>query len=150
MVKKANFARNASKWKHADGGILSDNNYYSIMEKVAKDNYRNWGFNSEEEALVHALNDNTYDYRGFYNKYPKSKANADTHWTDEFKTVYHPTFSTESMYSGKKSKFNPEGLTGGYWEGEAFIPASWQNKKAEGGNLFTNGVTIIGNGGTHE
>ena len=35
-----------------------------------------------------------------YTKYPNSKANADTHWTDEFKTVYHPTFSKESKYSG--------------------------------------------------
>lgn len=148
--KRATFAANARKWKHAEGGPLSDNDYYSIMEKVAKDNYRNWGFNNEDEALAHALNDNTYDYRGFYNKYPKSKANADTHWTDEFKTVYHPTFSVESKYSGKKSKFNPEGLVGGYWEEDSFIPAEWQNKKAEGGNLFTNGVTIVGNGGTHE
>lgn len=30
MVKKANFARNASKWKHADGGYLSDDEYSYI------------------------------------------------------------------------------------------------------------------------
>lgn len=136
--------------KKAKGGPLKNSEYYSIMEKVAKENYKNWGFDNEDEALVHALNDNTYNYREYYSKYPKSKANADTHWTDEFKTVYHPTFSNESVYSGKKSKFNPEGLIGGSWDGETFIPADWQNKKADGGNLFTNGVTIIGNGGTHE
>lgn len=28
MVKKANFAKNASKWKHADGGELLPNDYY--------------------------------------------------------------------------------------------------------------------------
>lgn len=136
--------------KKAKGGPLKDSEYYSIMERVAKDNYKKWGFKNSDEALAHALNDNTYNYRGYYSKYPKSKANADTHWTDEFKTVYHPTFSNKSVYSGKVSQYNPEGLVGGSWDGETFIPADWQNKKAEGGNLFTNGVTTIGNGGTHE
>ena len=28
MIKKANFAKNASKWKHADGGELLPNDYY--------------------------------------------------------------------------------------------------------------------------
>lgn len=147
---------NASKWKHEDGGPLSDSQYYSIMERVADENYRNWGLNNSDEALIQALNDNTYDYRGFYNKYPSSGANAETHWTDEFKTVYHPTFSDESRYSGKKSQFNPKGLTGGHWNGDSFIPADWQRKKADGGPLFThggiwdNGLTYINEGGSHE
>lgn len=148
---------NASKW-HADGGPLSDEQYYKIMEKVAQENYRNWGFNNADEALIHALNDNTYDYRGYYNKYPNSDANVLTHWTDEFKTVYHPTFSSESRYSGKKTQYNSQGLVGGYWKGETFIPAEWQRrKKANGGFLdnvyggvFSNGVTIVNEGGTHE
>lgn len=140
MVKKANFARNASRWKKEYGG---DSDYYSIMEKVAKDNYKQWGFNNTDEALMHALNDNTYDYRGYYNKYPNSLANADTHWTDEFKTVYHPTFSIESKYSGNKSIYNPLGLKGGYWDGNNFIPAKWQkNKKEYGGNMI---YTVNGN-----
>lgn len=140
-----------------DGGPLSYDQYYNIMNKVAQKNYKNWGFNTSDEALVYALNDNTYDYKGYYNKYPNSNANAITHWTDEFKTVYHPTFSNESVYSGKKSEFNPKGLVGGYWKGETFIPAKWQKrKKAFGGKLSTNGaewsngLTVIGNGGTHE
>lgn len=154
--KRATFAANARKWHHADGGPLSDSQYYGIMERVANENHRTWGLNSLDEALVQALNDNTYDYRGYYNKYPDSRANADTHWTDEFKTVYHPTFSNESRYSGKKSKFNPEGLTGGHWDGDTFVPADWQRKRAEGGPLFThggiwsNGMTYVNNGGTHE
>lgn len=118
---------------------LSDEEYISIMEKVAKDNYKQWGFNNEDEALLHALNDNTYDYRGYYNKYPNSRANAETHWTDEFKTVYHPTFSNESRYSGLKSQFNPNGLIGGYWNIDEFIPAEWQrNRQYKNGGKINN------------
>lgn len=122
----------------AQGGQMSEEQYLAKMEQVAVENYLKWGFNTPEEALTHVLNDNTYDYRGYYNKYPYSSANADTHWTDEFKTVYHPTFSIESIYSGQKSQFNPEGLVGGHWEGEQFVPADWQKKQfQEGGSKPT-------------
>lgn len=143
--------------KYANGGPLSDEQYYNIMDRVAQDNYRNWGLSSPDEAFIRAVNDNTYNYRGYYDKYPDSNASSLTHWTDEFKTVYHPTFSDESIYSGKKSQYNPKGLVGGHWEGDTFIPAKWQlRKKAFGGDLnthgadFTNGQIIVGNGGTHE
>ena len=102
---------------------LTDDEYYRIMERVAKENWRTWGDDSEDAALTRILNDNSYDYRGYYNKYPNSNANALTHWTDEFKTVYHPTFSNESRYSGYPNKFNPRGVTGGMWGmDEHFIP----------------------------
>lgn len=122
----------------AEGGDISDEEYIDTMEKVAEENYKKWGFNNPDEALVHALNDNTYNYRGYYNKYPQSSANADTHWTDEFKTVYHPTFSNQSIYSGKKSQYNPNGRTGGFWLGEdLFVPAPWQlfSDYASGGKI---------------
>ena len=102
---------------------ISDNAYFAIMQRVANDNYKNWGLPNSDAALVHALNDNTYNYRGYYNKYPNGKGNAIDHWTDEFKTVYHPTFSKESKYSGKKSQYNPKGITGGTWYGEYFLPS---------------------------
>ena len=157
--KMATFALNARKWKHKDGGSISDSQYYNIMEKVADDNYEAWKYNNSDEALLHALNDPTYNYRGYYNKYPESNANSSTHWTDEFKTVYHPTFSSESIYSGKKSQYNPKGIKGGNWYGDLFIP-SWdqigEKRFDNGGSLFThggifsNGVTEINEGGTHE
>lgn len=109
-----------------EDGKISDEQYISIMEKVAADNYKTWEFENEDQALLHALNDNTYNYRGYYNKYPNGQGNAIDHWTDEFKTVWHPTFSNESVYSGKKSQYNPKGLKGGRWIGEKFIPAKWQ------------------------
>ena len=105
----------------------NNNNYYDIMEKVAEQNYKNWGFPNSDYALLHALNDNTYNYKGYYNKYPNGKGNAIYHWTDEFKTVYHPTFSKESKYSGKKSQYNPKGIKGGSWLfGKFFIPSKDQ------------------------
>ena len=108
----------------ANGGPLSDSDYYTIMERVAEENNSKWNELrakegvpplSVEEEYLRILNDNAYDYRGYYNKYPQSRANADTHWTDEFKTAFHPTFSVESGYSGRKSQYNPNGYLGGVW-----------------------------------
>lgn len=116
---------------------ISDAQYLQIMERVAEQNYKDWGLPNSDAALVQALNDNTYNYRGYYNKYPNGKGNAVDHWTDEFKTVYHPTFSKESKYSGKKSQYNPKGITGGTWYGEYFLPSVDQyverSKFKEGG-----------------
>jgi hypothetical protein len=92
------------------------------MEKVARDNWQQWGDESEDASLTRILNDNSYDYRGYYNKYPKGVGNAQNHWTDEFKTVWHPSFSIESKYSGKKSQYSPYGYPGGTWQGEFFTP----------------------------
>lgn len=94
---------------------LTPAQYRDIMRRVANENYKKWNMNSPQEAYNYAINDPTYDYWGYYNKYPNSAANANTHWTDEFKTAQHPTFSTGSKYSGKKSKYNPYGKKGGTW-----------------------------------
>lgn len=115
---------------------ISDSQYISIMERVAEENNPIWNQLrrkdgdvqlSVDEELRRILNDNSYDYRGYYNKYPNSTANADTHWTDEFKTVYNPTFSVYSKYSGKKSQYNPEGVLGGQWINDQYVPA-WGQK----------------------
>ena len=118
-----------------DAGRISDEEYYNIMERVAERNYRDWDLPNSDAALLQALNDNSYNYRGYYNKYPNGDGNAKDHWTDEFKTVYHPTFSDESIYSGKKSKYNPNGLKGGTWIGEIFMPRYWQRNKKENGGI---------------
>ena len=122
------------KRRSLESAGISDAQYLQIMERVAEQNYKDWGLPNSDAALLQALNDNTYNYRGYYNKYPGGKGNAVDHWTDEFKTVYHPTFSKESKYSGKVSQYNPKGLVGGTWYGDTFVPADWQrNKKKEGG-----------------
>lgn len=110
----------------AKGGALSDSAYAGKMEEVAEDNYRQWGYDNPDIALIHALNDNTYDYKGYYRNTPNPDANASTHWPDTYKTAYHPTFSDESKYSGIKSEYNPLGLVGGHWYGDTFIPQAWQ------------------------
>ena len=48
------------------------------------------------------------------------KKDSKAHYTDKYKTVWHPTFSDESVKSGHKSKYNPHGLVGGHWEGNTF------------------------------
>lgn len=37
------------------------------------------------------------------------------HYVDTFKTAWHPTFSSESIYSGKVGFLNPKGIRGGDW-----------------------------------
>lgn len=141
-IKQMQFLRNMS----ANGGSLSDSDYYDIMERVARENNEKWNqlraqegapLLSVDEEYLRILNDNAYDYRGYYNKYPQSRANADTHWTDEFKTAFHPTFSIESRYSGKKSQYNPNGYLGGVWlKNGQFVPTFWQQNMFGGGGLM--------------
>ena len=130
-------ANKNKKYKRSieNAGRISDEEYYNIMEGVAERNYRYWDLPNPDYALLQALNSNVYNYRGYYNKYPKGDGNAKDHWSDEFKTVYHPTFSDESVYSGKKSQYNPKGLKGGYWIGETFMPAKYQRTQI-GENTF--------------
>lgn len=90
---------------------------------MPKTKYRIW---LEEVAGIRGwdtkemLNDNTYNYEHFYNAQPKEaqamlNKDADAHFTDIAKTALHPTFSVESDYSGKVSKYNPKGIVGGTW-----------------------------------
>ena len=51
------------KKRSLESAGLSDAEYLDIMERAAADNYKNWQLPSQDVALVHALNDNTYDYR---------------------------------------------------------------------------------------
>ena len=133
------FEQRFQRWKNGeqvykDGRIVES--YYDTMERVAEQNNEEWNRLRRkdgdreltvDEEYLRILNDNTYDYKGYYNKYPNGKGNAIDHWDDEFKTVYHPTFSTQSKYSGKVSQYNPKGVLGGQWLGDQYVPA-WGQK----------------------
>lgn len=124
------YRKGGTATQHPRRRELTDAQYYSIMKQVAIDNWRKWGDASPAAAFNRAINSNAYDYRGYYNKYPNSRANADTHWTDEFKGVGEKTFSDQSKYSGvKHPKYNPNGIRGGHWYGaneDMFVPSIQQ------------------------
>ena len=141
------YRKGGTATQHPRRRELTDAQYYSIMKQVAIDNWRKWGDASPAAAFNRAINSNAYDYRGYYNKYPNSRANADTHWTDEFKGVGEKTFSDQSKYSGvRHPKYNPNGIRGGHWYGaneDMFVPSIQQlverSKFAKGGKYnFTN------------
>lgn len=78
----------------------------------------------EDEILTNILNDNTYDYKSYVNdSYGEPEymtTNNGGHFTDKYKTAYHPTFSNQSKYSGKVSNYNPSGIEGGSWEDNTY------------------------------
>lgn len=96
----------------------------TIREKYnefAKGGYLDWKEKANKYKHLDIDNDRTYDYEGWYNENPQRawdflNDNPDAHFDDKYKTVYHPTFSTQSKYSGKKdATYNPLGLVGGTW-----------------------------------
>ena len=121
----------------AEGGNTksSDKEYYSYMEKLATKKAKDWG-EHPDITLTHMLNSNDYNYRAFYDNNRESalamlNADPEAHFTDVGKTVYHPTFSNESIYSGKKSDYNPRGTIGGSWNGLEYVPSKSQLKNKD-------------------
>ena len=93
---------------------------------MPKPKYRRWleevaGLMNED--VNYLLNDPTYSYEYLYNNYPQDrkqiikdlKENNRAHFRDAAKTINHPTFSVESDFSGKVSKYNPKGIIGDTW-----------------------------------
>lgn len=85
--------------------------------------YQDWKTKASKYKHINIDQDNTYDYESWYNNDPENayaflNDAPDAHFDDYYKTVYHPTFSDLSIYSGRVDpKFNPEGLRGGHWDG---------------------------------
>lgn len=126
--------------------------------------YNGWKKRISEYMGIKPDEDNTYDYEAFFNKYPEEAwkmLNGDptAHFSDEFKTVYHPTFSSKSIgndgsiYSGVKNpKTNPKGLTGGTWSPDYKVftmspdgyrgPVSMDDRKWYLENAEDNGVQL--------
>ena len=105
-----NYVRSITSY---DNGKSQDG-YYDYMEKLAANKAKEWK-QGYDQTLLEMLNDNTYNYRAMYDKYGGDDTKHEGHFTDEFKTSYHPTFSNLSMYSGAQSQYNPMGIEGGIW-----------------------------------
>lgn len=124
------------------------NDFYSWMDKLADKKAQDWTkapMKPLDPLLVEMqmLNDPTYNYETFYNLQPfmaerMLQADPDAHFTDIAKTMYHPTFSDESIFSGNVSDFNPLGIIGGHWNeaGTEYTPSASQLQ-----NYFNYNVT---------
>lgn len=101
-------------------GITDIHNIRKRYNSFARGGYTKWKEKIKEHKGIDIDNDPTYDYEGFYNSDPDrawdmmNKGN-DAHFIDEYKTVLHPSFSNQSIYSGHVNKFNPKGIVGGTW-----------------------------------
>lgn len=77
----------------------------------------------------HANDLSDYDLRGWWKSNGTQAANG--HLTDKFKKPNHPTFSTESQYSGK------DGYVGGKWSGDDKAGWSYTPSKSNLKNMTT-------------
>lgn len=114
------------------------NDFYTWLDQIANKKAQDWTRApmkplSTNEVYTEMLNDPTYNYKTFYDLQPymaEHMLTADpyAHFTDIGKTMYHPTFSNESAYSGWVSDYNPLGIIGGSWNeaGTEYTPSMSQ------------------------
>lgn len=163
LVKRANFARNAAGWKHVEGGPIKNMSFEDWYKTVPTDRNDTTTYNlrrayelapfDELEAWrtssVKALNSGKNHLRSVY-------LNPDTGIYEFMKSKNHPTLHFETDWYNSndpeaikfRNNYNLD-MNSDYYK---YVP----KKKAFGGELnthggdFSNGVTFINNGGTHE
>ena len=163
LVKRANFARNAAGWKHALGGPIKNIPFEDWYKTVPTDRNDTTSYNlrrayelapfDELEAWrtssVKDLNSGKNHLRSVY-------LNPDTGIYEFMKSKNHPTLHFETDWYNSndpeaikfRNNYNLD-MNGDYYK---YVP----KKKAFGGELnthggdFSNGVTFINSGGTHE
>lgn len=163
LVKRANFDRNAASWKHAEGGPIKNMSFEDWYKTVPTDRNDTTAYNlrrayelapfDELEAWrtssVKDLNSGKNHLRSVY-------LNPDTGIYEFMKSKNHPTLHFETDWYNSndpeaikfRNNYNLD-MNGDYYK---YVP----KKKAFGGELnthggdFSNGVTFINNGGTHE
>ena len=110
---------------YTEGGIKEspEDEYNKWLENEARLNSKIWGM-PYDKVLQQMRNDNSYNYRKFYelqkanpnNPEYQRDLNGNAHYNDIGKSVYHPTASIYSYYSGRKDpKWNPTGAKFGEW-----------------------------------
>lgn len=161
--KMATFALNAAKWKHADGGPVKKADYDSWYKTIPTDRNDTTSYNlrrayelapySELEAW---RTSSPKDLKNGKNHLRSVYLNPKTGVYEFMKSKNHPTLHFETEWYNSN---DPEAIdfrknymldtSGEYYR---YIP----RKKAFGGELntqggdFTNGLTYIDNGGSHE
>lgn len=163
MVKKANFARNASKWKHADGGPLKKGKYEDWYKTVPADRNDTTSYNLKRayelapyDELEAWRTSSIKDLEEGKNHLRSVYLNPNTGVYEFMKSKNHPTLHFETDWYNSNDpeavKFRKDydlDMSGDYYK---YVP----KKKAFGGDLlthgadFANGQIIVGNGGTHE
>lgn len=101
--------------------------YYTRLNKKDEEAFQKWYYSvASANGLDPNPNDvrHSYDYRGYWKSATdEERLNAQQagwHGTDTYKWPTHETFSTESKF------YNPKTMQGvGHWEGEAFMPGSY-------------------------
>ena len=94
-----------------EGNVMKKkNDFYTWLDQIANKKAQEWTQVpmkplSTDEVYADMLNDPTYNYKTFYDLQPfmaerMLTADPNAHFTDIGKTMYHPTFSNESAYSG--------------------------------------------------
>lgn len=112
--------------------------FYSWLDQIAAKKADDWSLPpmkplSTDEVYTQMLNDPTYNYHTFYDMRPFMAEqmlmnNPKAHIDDIGKTMYHPTFSDQSAYSGYINNYNPLGIVGGHWNqtGTEYTPSESQ------------------------
>lgn len=145
----------------ASQGILDLSTIKHLYNINADGGYLKWKKEIAKHKGIDIDNDKTYNYQAFFEEDPQRawdmlKKDSKAHFTDKYKTVWHPTFSDESVYSGHKSKYNPQGLVGGHWEGNTFrmsdslynSPVSMDERQQYLIDNEPNGVSLLESNGT--
>lgn len=116
----------------------NDNAFYEWLDSIAAKKAQDWTVAplkalDDDVVYTQMLNDPTYSYQAFYENNPLAAnlmlmADGAAHFDDSGKTMYRPTFSNESLFSGYPNEYNPLGIEGGSWsnDGTVYSPSPSQ------------------------
>lgn len=133
MKETSKFRERYNRWKNGENywEIRADQDLPKFQSGKDNRSYFDWKTKASAHKDIKIDGDDTYDYEGWYNEDPNRAYDflndaPDAHFSDKYKTVKHPTFSDQSIYSGHVNKFNPTGTVGGKWVGNMYIPHKTQ------------------------
>nr|DAG84023.1 MAG TPA: bacteriocin [Caudoviricetes sp.] len=92
MVKKANFARNAAKWKHADGGNLNPYSAGSLVNAIYDSSVREEFLGKPSHNYDFTISEEEANKLGYY---PDERGHRD----DKVKKSTHPTHNSRGKWN---------------------------------------------------